>query len=38
VIAGRAGLALAVPAYLAGVWLLRGHLALDAFQPTRRTR
>ncbi|MCU7730254.1 polysaccharide biosynthesis C-terminal domain-containing protein [Actinoplanes sp. KI2] len=33
-----AGLALAVPTFLAGVWLLRGPLALDAFTSTRRTR
>jgi len=33
-----AGLVLSVPAFLAGVWLLRRHLALDAFKPTRRTR
>ena len=32
-----AGLALAVPAFVAGVWLLRGPLALDAFISTRRT-
>ncbi|MFI5890692.1 MATE family efflux transporter [Actinoplanes sp. NPDC051513] len=39
-LAGHAGLALAVPAFLAGVWLLRGSLALDAFtsRPRRRTR
>ncbi|MFF5291547.1 lipopolysaccharide biosynthesis protein [Paractinoplanes globisporus] len=35
---GTPGLALAVPAFLAGVWLLRGPLALDAFTRTRRTR
>ena len=33
-----AGPAFAVPAFLAGVWLLRGRLALDAFASTRRTR
>jgi O-antigen/teichoic acid export membrane protein len=32
------GLALGVPAFLAGVWLLREPLALDAFTSTRRTR
>ena len=37
-VAGPAGLALAVPAFLAGVWLLRGPLALDAFTSSRRTR
>lgn len=37
-LAGHAGLALAVPAFLAGVWLLRGPLALEAFTTTRRTR
>jgi O-antigen/teichoic acid export membrane protein len=33
-----AGLALAVPAFLGGVWLLREPLALDAFTSKRRTR
>ena len=33
-----AGIAMAVPAFLAGVWLLREPLALDAFTSTRRTR
>ena len=33
-----AGAALGVPAFLAGVWLLRGRLALHAFARTRRTR
>jgi O-antigen/teichoic acid export membrane protein len=37
-VAGPAGLVIAVPAFLAGVWLLRGPLALDAFTRTRRTR
>jgi O-antigen/teichoic acid export membrane protein len=37
-LAGLPGLALAIPAFLAGVWLLRRHLALDAFKPMRRTR
>jgi O-antigen/teichoic acid export membrane protein len=37
-VAGLTGLALAVPVFLAGVWLLRGPLALDAFTSTRRTR
>ncbi|HEX5199390.1 lipopolysaccharide biosynthesis protein [Paractinoplanes rhizophilus] len=39
-VAGPAGLGLAVPVFLAGVWLLRGPLALDAFtcRPRRRTR
>ena len=32
------GLIFAVPAFLAGVWLLRGPLALNAFIRTRRTR
>jgi hypothetical protein len=27
----------AVPAFLAGTWLLRVPLALDAFKPMRRT-
>jgi O-antigen/teichoic acid export membrane protein len=31
-------LATAVPAFLAGAWLLRDHLALDAFTRTRRTK
>ncbi|WP_246607312.1 lipopolysaccharide biosynthesis protein [Paractinoplanes toevensis] len=31
--AGLAGLLLSVPAFLAGVWLLRRRLALDAFKP-----
>ncbi|WP_433374695.1 MATE family efflux transporter [Actinoplanes sp. CA-142083] len=37
---GPVGLAISVPAFLAGVWLLRGPLALDAFtfRPRRRTR
>ncbi|MET3427162.1 O-antigen/teichoic acid export membrane protein [Actinoplanes tereljensis] len=35
---GLAGLVLGVPAFLAGVWLLRRPLALDAFKPMRRTR
>ena len=39
---GAAGLslavALAVPAFLAGVWLLRGRLALDAFKPRTAQR
>jgi O-antigen/teichoic acid export membrane protein len=37
---GHLGLGLAVPVFLAGVWLLRGPLALDAFisRPRRRTR
>jgi O-antigen/teichoic acid export membrane protein len=38
---GPAGLSvamlLAVPAFLAGAWLLRRRLALDAFKPKRRT-
>jgi O-antigen/teichoic acid export membrane protein len=33
-----AGLVIAVPAFLAGAWLLRDRLALDAFTSTRRTR
>ncbi|WP_030436625.1 lipopolysaccharide biosynthesis protein [Actinoplanes subtropicus] len=33
-----AGPALAVPAFLAGVWLLRGPLALEAFTSQRRSR
>ncbi|MEU4245231.1 polysaccharide biosynthesis C-terminal domain-containing protein [Actinoplanes sp. NPDC026619] len=33
-----AGLALSIPAFLAGTWLLRKKLALDAFKPMRRTR
>ncbi|MFD0518254.1 hypothetical protein [Paractinoplanes durhamensis] len=32
------GLIASVPAFLIGVWLLRGHLALEAFKPMRRTR
>ncbi|SNY51653.1 Membrane protein involved in the export of O-antigen and teichoic acid [Paractinoplanes atraurantiacus] len=38
---GGTGLTLAalaaVPAYAGGAWLLRAHLALDAFKPSRRT-
>ncbi|MEV4344354.1 MATE family efflux transporter [Actinoplanes sp. NPDC049596] len=38
---GALGLTLAalaaVPAYAGGAWLLRAHLALDAFKPSRRT-
>ena len=33
-----AGLAIAVPAFVAGVWLLRGPLALDAFTSIRRNQ
>jgi O-antigen/teichoic acid export membrane protein len=36
-LAGLAGLAVSVPAFLAGVWLLRRQLALDAFKPSSRT-
>ncbi len=36
-LAGIPGLVIAVPAFLAGAWLLRDRLALDAFTSTRRT-